>query len=199
MGAQLYLPPLDLSWALSAARQSNQLWEPSSISLLLISPAFCQQQDNPTSYGSPALPPSSWSLLCSVSNKTFRPAMGAQLYLPPLDLSWALSEARQSNQLWEPSSTSLLLISPGLCQKQDNPTSYESPALSPSSWSLLGSVSSKTIQPAMGAQLYLPPLDLSCTLLTARHSVQLWEPSSTSLLLISPGLCVALSKSKHGA
>ena len=50
---------------------------------------------------------------CYGCSKTIHPAVGAHLHLPPLDLSWALT-ARQSTHLWEPISTSLLLISPGL-------------------------------------------------------------------------------------
>ena len=75
----------------SAARDSIQLWEPSSTSFLLISPGLCQQQETPSSYESPAPPPSSSSHLASVSNKTIHPAMRAQLHLPPLDLTWATS------------------------------------------------------------------------------------------------------------
>ena len=119
------------------------------------------------------------------NSKTIHQDMTAQLHLPPLDLSWALT-ARQSIHLWQPSSTSLLFISPGLWQ-QDNPSSYDSPAPPPSSSSPLGS-DSKTIHPAMTAQLHLPPLHLPWAL-TARQSIQLWQPSSTSLLFISPGLC----------
>ena len=54
----------------------------------------------------------------------------------------------------------------GTTQRQDNPPSYESPAPPPCSWSLLGSV------------------------------IQLREPSSTSLLLISPGLCHPAKKAQ---
>ena len=53
----------------------------------------------------------------------------------------------------------------------------------------------KTVHPALRAQLHLPPLGLSLALYAlfvdnsaARQSIQLWEPSSTSLL-IAPGLC----------
>ena len=63
------------------------------------------------------------------------------------------SDARQSIQLWEPSSTSLLLVSPWLfmhfsltTQMQDNPSSFEIPA-PPPSWSLLGSAISFPVPP----------------------------------------------------
>ena len=72
--------------------------------------------------------------------KTIHPATRVQLQLPTLDLSWTLSAARQSTHQRVPSSNSLLLISPGLCQQQDNQDIlYGSPAPPPGSSSLLGS------------------------------------------------------------
>ena len=187
--AQLHLPAFDLSWTLSAARQSIRLWQPSSTCLPLTSPGLCQQQDNPSGYDSPAPPRCLWPLLDSVSSKTIHPAMTAQLHLPAFDLSWTLSAARQSIWLWQPSSTSLPLTSPGLCQQQDNPSGYDSPAPPACLWPLLDSVSSKTIHLAMTAQLHLAAFDLSWTLSAARQSIRLWQPSSTCLPLTSPGLC----------
>ena len=63
-----------------------------------------------------------------------------------------------------------------------------------------GQLSSKTIHSTMRAQLHLPALHLSWALLScacstllynsaARQPIQLWEPSSTSLLFTSPGHC----------
>ena len=189
MTAQLHLPPLDLSWPLSAARQFIQQWQPSSTSLLLTSPGLCQQPDNSSSNDSPAPPPCCWPLLASVSSQTIHPAMTAQLHLPVADLSWPLSAARQFIQQWQPSSTSLLLTSPGLCQQPDNSSSNDSPAPPPCCWPLLASVSSQTIHPAMTAQLHLPVADLCWSLSAARQFIQQWQPSSTSLLLTSAGLC----------
>ena len=85
-----------------------------------------------------------------------------------------------SNSPWEPSSWSLLLISPG--PANDCPAVYDSPALDPCSWSLLDRQT--IVQLSMRAQLHLPVLDLSWT--GKWLSYCLWKPSSTSLLLISP-------------
>ena len=199
MTALLHSLVPDLSWVPSAARQSIQLWQPCSTALFLISPGFRQQHDKKSSYDSPAPQPCSWSLLGSVSSKTIHPAMKALLHNPVLDLSWVPSTARQKIQLWEPSFTTLFLISPGFRQQQDNPSSYENPAPQPCSWSLLGSVSSTTNHPAMTALLHNPVLDLSWVPSAARQSIQLWKPCSTTLFLISPLLGSVSSKTIHPA
>ena len=59
-------------------------------------------------------------------------------------------------------------------------------------------LSSKTIHPVMRAQLHLPAIGICCPVLVsmlfnnsaARQSIQLWEPCFTSLIFISPDLCL---------
>ena len=126
-----------------------------------------------------------------LSCRTIHPGTRAQLHLPPLHLPWDLSATRQSIQVCQPSSTSLLFISPGICQQQDSPSRYASPAPPPSSSSPLGSVSNKTVHRGMPAQLHLPPLHLPWDLSATRQSIQVREPSSTSLLFISPGISIS--------
>ena len=103
-----------------------------------------RQQDNPSSYDSPAphLLPINLSGLCwallsrtcfivalQLGSETIRPAMTVHLHLPALDLYWVL--------------------------------------LSSACFIVASQLGSKTIRPAMRAQLHLPPLNLSWVLLSS--------------------------------
>ena len=192
-----YLPTVSEKQLLrnnSAAGLSIQLWEASSTSLLChVREAIVEEQLN---------------------SKTNRPVRRAQLHLPTVSEKQLLrnnSTARQTVQLGEPSSTSLLCPRSncwGTTQQQDSASSYERPAPPPycvmSEKQLLrnNSAASQTIQVFEETQL----LWLKCCF-TSKETVgllgagaqdvhlnfhtapELWETnSSTSLNLITSGL-----------